>query len=189
MRYEVGLLRSLKHENIIKFYESYESFNNLHIIMDYHPGKDLFDFIQDASTSFLSISGFSRGLPEFEARVMFKQILRGLDYLHEKNIVHRDIKAENVWVSCPVQIASVPDSVPILKLLDFGLARKLDEHGGMMYDYGGSEYYAAPEVVKCKSNVEYLPRKDLASYGTKADCWSAGILLFAMIFARYYYLY
>jgi len=185
MRHEVRLLSSLKHENIIKFYESFESFNYLHMIMEYLPGKDLYDYIQDVSKSTIKFSGISSGLPEIEARMMFHHILRGLHYLHDKNIVHRDIKAENVWISNPIQSLSTSFSLPKVKLLDFGLARRLDEYGGKLYDYAGSEYYVAPEVMRCKRNDKYQVNYNSDSYGTKVDCWSAGILLYAMIFARY----
>ena len=99
----------------------------------------------------------NQGLSEEEAKVIFYQIMTALSYLHNNNIAHRDIKLENILISSDGKI----------KLADFGLSKKKIDK---MVTVCGTLVYAPPEIL---SGYPYD--------GIKADIWSAGILLYAMI--------
>lgn len=98
-------------------------------------------------------------LPEQEAVRLFRQIVAGLSYCHRFNICHRDLKPENLLL----------DSNRNIKLADFGMAA-LQPEGTWLNTSCGSPHYAAPEVV---NGQQYR--------GDKADIWSTGIILFAML--------
>eukprot|EP00951_Prasinocladus_malaysianus_P000370 scaffold2763_cov37-Prasinocladus_malaysianus.AAC.1 len=118
----------------------------------------------------------SRRLDEAAARVVLKNVLRGLAHLHSLRIAHRNLKPENVVFAS--------DSLRTAKLIDFGLAAQLPLHSvpdsdGLLEsdekigftDICGTPMYAAPEVMRINAN-----------YGLKCDLWSAGILAYeAMI--------
>lgn len=109
LRREVDIIRQLRHPNIIQFEEVFENFDQLMIVMEYFPGQELFDVI-------LARKYFS----EVDAKPIFAQIARALYYLHCLNIIHRDVKPENILVSNNVDPLTGQHSV---KLLDFGLSK------------------------------------------------------------------
>ena len=95
-------------------------------------------------------------------KLIIQQILKALVFLHEKGIAHRDLKPENIIV----------DRANHVKIIDFGLAS--DRAGSLSETYCGSLIYAAPECIR---HTPYIP--------AKADIWSAGIILYAMIFGSF----
>lgn len=105
----------------------------------------------------------SRGrLPEHEAVRIFRQMMAGLSYCHRFNICHRDLKPENILL----------DSDCNVKLADFGMAA-LQPAGKWLFTSCGSPHYASPEVI---NGIKYR--------GDKADIWSCGVILFAMLTGR-----
>ena len=104
-----------------------------------------------------------RGLfSEKDAAIIFQQILMGLNYLHINNIVHRDIKLENVLM----QTDNKDDLT--LKITDFGFAKVFNREEGLT-DILGSPLYMAPEIVQKKS------------YNSAVDIWAAGVLLHILL--------
>merc|ERR1719247_110513 len=128
--------------------------------MEYGRGGDLFDAI----TANRKNTGL--GIPEIDAAVAQRHILLALEYLDSQHIVHRDIKCENILLLHE----KLPISQNVLKLCDFGFATYDDGSG--LTDRLGSPDTVAPEVI--------IGRR----YGTKADVWSAGVMLFMMLSAR-----
>jgi len=150
----------LKHKHIVALYEAFDDLRTVSLIMEYGRGGDLFDAI----TTRRRTTGL--GLLEVDASVAQRHILLALAYLDSQSIVHRDMKCENALL--------VHEKVPIhenvLKLCDFGFATFDDGNG--LTDRLGSPDTVAPEVIKG------IP------YGTKADVWSAGVMLFMMLSAK-----
>ena len=149
---EIEILITLEHPNIIKIYEYYEDEINYYLITEYVSGGELFDYIERDTT-----------FCESKAKKIIKQILQALNYLHSNNLVHRDIKSENILVEYSY---AEHDDVNI-KIIDFGTCNYVtqDKHLTMKV---GSPYYIAPEVLK-------------SDYNNKCDIWSTGIILYIML--------
>lgn len=115
--------------------------------------------------SLLDLIRKERQIEDIQAKLIFKQLLRAIIYCHSKGIVHRDIKCENILF----------DKDNILKLIDFGFARKYAQTDAptLSDTYCGSYAYACPQILK---GVPYDPHF--------ADTWASGVVLYAMVFGR-----
>lgn len=146
------MLLSIDHEHIIKCYEIFEDHLSVHFVFDLVEGGDLFDYL---------INSPSNKIPDNRAVEFFYQILEALQYLHSKNIVHRDVKPDNFLV--------YHEGAKIkLKLIDFGFATVLQENKKLT-DSVGSLQYIAPEMIS------------MQAYDEKVDIWAAGIVLYNMM--------
>lgn len=108
---EVKALKNTDHKNIVKFKEAFKRDNKLNIVFEYVEKTVLED-----------IENNSNGVPLNLIKSYMYQLLRGLRYLHKNGIIHRDVKPENLLV----------DKDGVLKLCDFGFARKMNESGGII---------------------------------------------------------
>lgn len=125
---EMKIITELKHQNVIKVHEMYESNDYFLIIMEYCEGGELFNYIVE-----------NQRLSEEETAYFFYQLINGIEYIHSKEIVHRDLKPENLLL----------DSNKVLKIIDFGLSNYYN--GTYLSTPCGSPCYASPEMVSGKS--------------------------------------
>lgn len=123
---EIEITSSLRHPNIIRFHEVFESRDKIVIVMEYASRGELYDYIHER-----------RRLPETEARDIFRQITSAVHYCHKNGVVHRDLKLENILLDQDLNV----------KLADFGLSSHF-QRGTLLQTYCGSPLYAAPEIVK-----------------------------------------
>ena len=144
---EIETLKAIEHENVVQLYEVIEAEDAIYLMMEYVEGGDLLDFIN--SKHYLS---------ERLARNLFTDLLKAVEKCHSVNVVHRDLKCENLLLT--------PKNK--LKLTDFGFARKFD--GTKLETYCGSYAYAAPEVILGEPYI-----------GEPVDVWSMGVILYAMV--------
>ncbi|XP_010617689.1 maternal embryonic leucine zipper kinase isoform X2 [Fukomys damarensis] len=147
---EIDALKNLRHQHICQLYHVLETAKKIFIVLEYCPGGELFDYIISQDR-----------LSEEETRVVFRQIVASVAYVHSQGYAHRDIKPENFLF----------DEYHKIKLIDFGLCAK--PKGNKDYHLQtccGSLAYAAPELIQGKS---YL--------GSEADVWSMGILLYVLM--------
>jgi tRNA A-37 threonylcarbamoyl transferase component Bud32 len=121
---EAELLRSLRHPNIIHLEDIFSSGNNIYLVMELSVGGDLFDRITK-----------KKAYSEHEAKEVTRQILGAMVYMHENKVAHRDLKPENI-------LLARKDSDVDIKITDFGLAKKLDDKGGLKSYCGTPQYYA-----------------------------------------------
>mmetsp|Transcript_3907 Transcript_3907/g.2891 ORF Transcript_3907/g.2891 Transcript_3907/m.2891 type:complete len:235 (-) Transcript_3907:477-1181(-) len=138
---EVQLLRKLSHENIILLHEVFESQNNIHLVLEYLHGGELFERIKKNGT-----------YNETEASVIMRCILRALVAMHSKNIVHRDLKPENLLFQ--------NENIDSLKIVDFGLSASTKN--GLLDMRCGSPGYVAPEIL---NDEGYGTQVDIFSAG------------------------
>lgn len=141
---EIAILRDLAHSSVVRLLRVYEEPDSVLIVTDYVPGGDLLTRIRD------------KGVPTPQAtKALISSLLRGIQYLHERSLIHRDIKLENVLAtgnSCTI--------------VDFGLAiRSTDDRGTIC----GSPGYVAPEMLRKQQ------------YSEKVDIYSAGVVLFMLL--------
>ncbi|KAI3357663.1 hypothetical protein L3Q82_016072 [Scortum barcoo] len=123
---EIEITSSLRHFNIVRFHEVFESRDKIVIVMEYASRGELYDYIQER-----------RRLPEPEARGIFRQITSAIHYCHKNGVVHRDLKLENILLDQDLNV----------KLADFGLSNHF-RRGTLLETYCGSPLYSAPEIVK-----------------------------------------
>mmetsp|Transcript_21676 Transcript_21676/g.50680 ORF Transcript_21676/g.50680 Transcript_21676/m.50680 type:complete len:568 (+) Transcript_21676:114-1817(+) len=157
---EIDTHKKMMHPHIVRLYESYEDEKTVKLVLEYCRGGDLFDAIVRNSKA-----RDKGGLVESASALVMSHILDALEYMHKQNIVHRDIKCENILLA----YKDVPIEENVFKLCDFGFAAK--DLGQGLSDRLGSPDTVAPEVV------------DGRNYSTPADMWSAGVLLYMMISA------
>lgn len=124
---EIKILKYLHHENIIQLYSSIQTKSSIFLIMEYAPGKELFDYISK-----------KRRLSELESSNLYLQVLSGINYLSKNNICHRDIKPENLLLN---------SSKTKIKIADFGLSIMYKD-GELLKTACGSPSYASPEMLK-----------------------------------------
>ncbi|KAF9952556.1 hypothetical protein BGZ72_006136 [Mortierella alpina] len=156
VRRESDLLKSIHHPNIIGFREVVETSLQMCIVLDYASGGELFEFVADKRAM----------ASEQDMQYIFAQIVDAVNYLHQHDTVHRDLKLENVLLE-PRKGAPLR---PRVKLTDFGLAKVIEQEAPLLTTRCGSEDYAAPEIILGQPYD-----------GREADIWSLGVLLYALL--------
>ena len=147
--HEVGILLKLRHNSVVKLYETFETRRHIMLVMELCAGGDLLNFVRKR-----------KKLDEPLAKVLFKQIIEGIGYIHSKKVLHRDIKLDNILL----------DGKGHVKIADFGVSKSVKK-GELMFEQSGTPAYIAPEIIR-----------DKGYKGFKADLWSAGVVLFALLF-------
>lgn len=153
---EIKILRQLKHPHIVNLKEVVATTDNTYIIMELLSGGELFNRIVEKGS-----------FPEAEAAALFSQILLSMEYLHSLNIVHRDVKPENILY--------VGASSNDIKLIDFGYAG-IWAAGKPLTGLCGTPDYVAPEVL-----TWYDDDDNGTPYGKGSDMWSLGVLLYVIL--------
>lgn len=148
IEFQVKIIRELDHPSILKVYEFFEDPCNYYLIMEHIKGGDLYTKIFN-----------TKKITEKHAAKIMKQILSGLAHIHSKNIVHRDMKLENILIE-------ENNDEFVVKLIDFDTATKFGKSG--MKGIFGTVYYMAPELIS-------------GTYTEKCDVWSAGVILYSML--------
>ncbi|NXK78588.1 NEK4 kinase, partial [Amazona guildingii] len=147
---EAQLLSQLKHPNIVTYRESWQGEDGLlYIVMGFCEGGDLYHKLKEQKGQLL---------PERQVVEWFVQIAMALQYLHEKHILHRDLKTQNVFLT----------RTNIIKVGDLGIARVLENQYDMASTLIGTPYYMSPELFSNKP------------YNYKSDVWALGCCVYEM---------
>lgn len=147
---EIRIMRDYIHINVVRLFENLTSGRNIYLILEYCPGGDLNKFIRKLNH-----------LNDNVSRHFFIQLVNGLMFLHSKNVIHRDIKPQNILL----MEANVNT---IIKIADFGFAKHITE-ATMAQTPCGTPLYMAPEIFQMKE------------YDEKADVWSLGCVFYEML--------
>lgn len=150
---EIQVISRLNHPNIVRYVEHFEQEGTLFIIMEYANGGDLYSSIQ---------SRRGRLFTEEEVLHYFSQLCLALSYLHEQNVLHRDLKSQNVFLT--------KDNV--VKLGDFGISAALRSAQELRETVCGTPYYFSPEM--CLNQP----------YNSKSDVWALGCILYELATLR-----
>uniref|UniRef100_A0A6Q2WW71 non-specific serine/threonine protein kinase n=1 Tax=Esox lucius TaxID=8010 RepID=A0A6Q2WW71_ESOLU len=145
---EVQIMKMLRHPHIIRLYQVMETERMIYLVTEYASGGEIFDHLVAHGR-----------MAEKDARRKFKQIVAAVHFCHCRNIVHRDLKAENLLLDHNLNI----------KIADFGFSN-LFSRGQLLKTWCGSPPYAAPELFEGK---EYD--------GPKVDIWSLGVVLYVLV--------
>ena len=154
---EIDILKNLDHPNIVKIYEFYDTLTDFYIVTEYCKRGELYGYIKNYYS-------------ENQLAVLFYQVFSGLSYLHERHILHRDLKLENIMISDIEEDIKTKENYFWIKIIDFGTA-KIFKKNKNEKAVVGSSYYIAPEVLKQK-------------YNEKCDSWSVGVILYMLIVGR-----
>ena len=166
---EVEIMMRLDHPNILRLIDYYEDKSNVYLVLELCTGGELFDRIIA-----------KQYYDEDEGRILFKQIIKALNYCHRNGVCHRDLKPENF-------IMISEDDPYTLKIIDFGLGRTFQNDGilkekdknekvktkrrktkAVLKTKAGTPFYIAPEVLT-------------GNYNEKCDVWSAGVVLYILL--------
>ncbi|XP_048366430.1 serine/threonine-protein kinase Nek11-like [Sphaerodactylus townsendi] len=147
---EAQLLSRLDHPAIVKFYTSFVEGQSFCIITEYCEGRDLDFKIQEYKEA-------GKVFPESQIIEWFIQLLLGVNYMHERRILHRDLKAKNIFLKNN-----------LIKIGDFGVSRLLMGSCDLATTFTGTPFYMSPEALQHQG------------YDTKSDIWSLGCILYEM---------
>ncbi|WVZ17395.1 hypothetical protein V8G54_010377 [Vigna mungo] len=150
---EISILSTINHPNIVRLFETIQTNDRIYLVLEYCAGGDLAVYIQRHGK-----------VSETVARHFMRQLAAGLQVLQEKNLIHRDLKPQNLLLATTA-------ATPIMKIGDFGFARSLTPQS-LADTLCGSPYYMAPEIIENQK------------YDAKADLWSVGAILYQLVIGR-----
>lgn len=144
---EVRIMKALDHPNIVKLFEVIETERYLYLVMEYASGGEIFDYLASNGR-----------MKEKDARTKFRQMISAVHYCHQKFIIHRDLKAENLLLDQDMNI----------KIADFGFSNEYSFEN-KLDTFCGSPPYAAPELFQGRKYT-----------GPEVDVWSLGVILYTL---------
>jgi NIMA (never in mitosis gene a)-related kinase len=148
---EANILASINNSYIVKYYDSFVESNNLNIIMEYCDGGDLSNYLHIQNKT-------GKNMNEDKIWKFFIQICLGITYIHKKNILHRDLKSLNIFLTRDEKV----------RIGDLGVAKVLSNTTHMARTFVGTPYYLSPEICEEKP------------YNEKSDIWALGCILYEM---------
>jgi len=148
---EISVLQSLDHSYVVGLHGVLEDRAHIYLVMDFVPGGCLFDYLLSRQM-----------LPETETQFYIANVVAALSYLHDRNVIFRDLKPENLMLTASGH----------LKMVDFGFAKQMSDDVQRTFTRCGTQAYAAPEINTRKG------------HGKPVDLWALGILAYEMLTGR-----
>jgi len=148
---EIDIMARVQHRNVLRLFEIFDTDHKLSLVMELVNGGELFYKIVDKGS-----------YSEVEARDIVRQLVEGVDYLHNQGIAHRDLKPENL-LCCETEEGVV------IKIADFGLSKAFSGESALETSCGTPDY-AAPEVLRMDG-----------AYDKSVDLWSIGVITYVLL--------
>ena len=145
---EISIIKNLNHTNIVKLFEVFENNKYIFLVLEHVSQGDLLGFVKQKGR-----------VEESTAKKIFAQVIAGVKHCHQNNILHRDLKLDNILLDKNFNV----------KICDFGVSRTMKE-GLLINEQCGTPAYIAPEIINNRGYRDYF-----------SDIWSLGIVLFAML--------
>ena len=177
---EINILRILNHPNIVKLEEIKMDENNYYIVMEYINGGELSDYLNKYKQKY-----HAKAFPEEIVQYLMKQIIDALIYIHDLNIIHRDLKLENIMVN----FDSEKDKEELnmmkakIKIIDFGFAIMLSSKFSLTNSAVGTFMYMDPKILKEFDNQILVDKS--RGYGKEVDIWSLGCICYQLFRGEY----
>ena len=149
---EINILKKIDHPNIVKILEFYSNKSKYYLILEFCEGGNLYEFLDENKLS------------EFQVIYIMFQILSAMNYCHNMNILHRDLKPDNILIK------KSENGLCRVKICDFGTSY-IFKKGEKQKEAIGTLNYMAPEVLKEK-------------YNQKCDLWSCGVIMYILLTGR-----
>ena len=176
---EINILRILDNQNIVKLEDIKMDENNYYIVMEYINGGELSDYLKKYMLK------YGRPFSEEIVQYLMKQILNAIIYIHDLNIIHRDLKLENIMVN----FDSEKDKEELnmmkakIKIIDFGFAIMLSSKFSLTNSAVGTFMYMDPKILKEFDNQVLVDKS--RGYGKEADIWSLGCICYQLYRGKY----
>ncbi|XP_033208074.1 serine/threonine-protein kinase polo [Belonocnema kinseyi] len=151
MTQEIHIHKSLDHKNVVGFHGFFDDSHNIYIILELCRKR-----------SMMELHKRRKALTEYETRFYMKQILEGVQYLHQNRIIHRDLKLGNLFLNDELQV----------KIGDFGLATKIENDGERKKTLCGTPNYIAPEILT------------KVGHSFEVDVWSIGCIMYTLLVGK-----
>ena len=183
LRNEINILGILRHPNIVNLESVKMTQNNYYIITEYINGGSLYECLQRY------IIKYKRPFPEEIIQYLMKQVVDALVFIHDKNIIHRNLKLENIMVN----FFSDKDKQDLkmmksqIKLIGFGLSIQLQPFNNLTTSIVGTPIYMDPvllEQLLDKKNPQANSNQNSISYGKEVDIWSLGCICYELYFGK-----
>ncbi len=155
---EINIHKSLNHPGVVRFENNFEDSRNVYILLELCPNQTLKELVKRR-----------KKLTELEAQCYLRQLIPTLKYLHNSNIIHRDLKLGNLFLGKNME----------LKIGDFGLAAKLANPHERRKTVCGTPNYIAPEIINSKRGTT-----GQAGHSFEVDIWAVGIILYTMLVGK-----
>jgi len=174
---EISILKRLKHNKIVRLVDLKQTPSHYYIVMEYCNGGSLLSCLRKYIT--LYKKPFSEEIVQF----LMRQIVRGVKYIHEKGIIHRDLKLDNILVKFYSQedLDKYNMMKVHIKIIDFGISAKLGDNK-LAHTALGSPAYMDPFILKKLKERNDL--KDSEGYDQSADIWSLGAMCYEMLIGK-----
>ena len=170
---EIKILKDIDHENIVKLYEVKETSQYYYLVTEFCNGGDLSDCLDSYQEK------YNKAFSEEIVQYLMRQIVSAIRYLHNKTILHRDLKLDNILVNFENEKDKKENNMlkAKVKIIDFGFARYLKKEE-LAYSTLGSPINMDPRILRKLNKLEHA---NDYGYDAKADIWSLGTLCYEML--------
>ena len=183
LRSEINIIGQLDHPNIVKLKEAIKEQNNYYIITEYINGGSLRECLKNF------IQKYGKPFPEEIIQYIMKQIIEALIYIHGRNIIHRDLKSQNIMVNFPTEKDKLELNMmkSQIKLIDFGISIQLQSFNSKACSIVGTPTYMDPVILeKFIENQKHQETnyQNSITYGKEADIWSLGCICYELLIGK-----